>query len=56
MQNSYFSPKTKFILLTITMCIASKMIQATLVFSLVICAGKIGPAYLAHLDSPTLVL
>ena len=56
MQNSYYSPKTKFILLTITMYMAGKDIQANVVFSLAIRAGKMGPAYLAHLESPTLVL
>ena len=52
MQNSYYSPKAKFILLTITMYMAGKVIQANVVFSLAIRAGKMGPAYLAHLESP----
>ena len=52
MQNSYYSPKAKFILLTITMYMAGKMIQANAVFSLAIRAGKMGSAYLAHLESP----
>ena len=43
MQNSYYSPKAKFILLTITMYMAGKVIQANVVFSLAIRARKIGP-------------
>ena len=56
MQNSYFSPNAKFILLTTTMYMAGKVIQANVVFLLAVRAGKMGPAYLAHLESPTLVL